>query len=157
MLKNVSHTGGVEAAEEILFDTPFGYMFRDTAESPECVLPVSARTQKALIDLGDAMGDASAPPDPSLDCGIPAGFTYLGQFIDHDITARTDRDTNVSRIPTRGGKALPVRPLDPEDVVDDYFAKAGMIEMLGDVQITPGSDLPTTNFRTVSAEARTRT
>ena len=49
------------------------------------------------------------------------------------------------------------QPLDPEDVVDDYFAKAGMIEMLGDVQITPGSDLPTTNFRTVSAEARTRT
>ncbi|MEM9578792.1 MAG: pilus assembly protein TadG-related protein [Pseudomonadota bacterium] len=49
------------------------------------------------------------------------------------------------------------QPLPPEDVVDDYFAKAGMSDFLGDVQITPGAALPTTNFRIVTAQARTRT
>jgi uncharacterized protein YegL len=46
---------------------------------------------------------------------------------------------------------------DPDVVVDDYFAKAGMTEFLDDVKITPGADLPTTNFRIVEATARTRT
>ena len=49
------------------------------------------------------------------------------------------------------------QPLPPDEVVDDYFAKAGMIEMLDNVEITPGAELPTTNFRVVSAEARTTT
>lgn len=49
------------------------------------------------------------------------------------------------------------QPLPADEVVDDYFAKAGMTEFLNDVRITPGSDLPTTNFRIVQAEARTRT
>jgi Animal haem peroxidase len=39
-----------------------------------------------LINLGQAMKEL-APSDPPLDVSeIPAGFTYLGQFIDHDIT-----------------------------------------------------------------------
>lgn len=46
---------------------------------------------------------------------------------------------------------------DPDDVVDDYFAKAGMTSFLEDVKITPGADKATTNFRTVEATARTRT
>lgn len=49
------------------------------------------------------------------------------------------------------------QPLPPDDVIDDYFAKAGMSDYLQDVNITPGADLPTTNFRTVQAIARTRT
>lgn len=47
--------------------------------------------------------------------------------------------------------------LEPDDVVDDYFAKAGMTSFLEDVKITPGADKATTNFRTVEATARTRT
>src|SRR5262245_10230218 len=39
-----------------------------------------------LTELAEAMTDA----DPSSDAGnntkVPAGFTYLGQFVDHDIT-----------------------------------------------------------------------
>ena len=58
MLTNVSHSGGVDTVGEILFTTPFGYMFSDAAESEECLLPASDRTVDALIALGDAMGDA---------------------------------------------------------------------------------------------------
>lgn len=43
----------------------------------------------ALKELADAMRDA-APNDPAGDnANIPAGFTYLGQFVDHDITLDT--------------------------------------------------------------------
>lgn len=49
------------------------------------------------------------------------------------------------------------QPLAADDVVDDYFAKAGMSDFLNDVEITPGANLPTTNYRIVQAEARTRT
>jgi len=39
-----------------------------------------------LQELAGAMKDAS-PDDPAGDnTAIPAGFTYLGQFVDHDIT-----------------------------------------------------------------------
>jgi Animal haem peroxidase len=41
---------------------------------------------QALIQLGQAM-TADIPEDPAQNnSDIPAGFTYLGQFIDHDIT-----------------------------------------------------------------------
>jgi hypothetical protein len=41
---------------------------------------------EALEELGQAMTSA-LPEDPALNnSDIPAGFTYLGQFIDHDIT-----------------------------------------------------------------------
>ena len=39
-----------------------------------------------LAALGEAMRE-SAPDDPALDISdVPAGFTYLGQFVDHDLT-----------------------------------------------------------------------
>ncbi|HVF12944.1 MAG TPA: hypothetical protein VM942_00020, partial [Acidimicrobiales bacterium] len=46
---------------------------------------------EALSDLGRAMQDPIPPNpnqvDPTQDnVSIPAGFTYLGQFVDHDIT-----------------------------------------------------------------------
>ncbi|MFK7745258.1 MAG: pilus assembly protein TadG-related protein [Roseobacter sp.] len=49
------------------------------------------------------------------------------------------------------------QPLPPDDVVDDYFLKAGMAEFLNEVEITPGAQLPATNFRIVQASAQTRT
>ncbi len=49
------------------------------------------------------------------------------------------------------------QPLPADEVVDDYFAKAGMSDFLDEVEITPGAELPTTNYRIVRAEARTRT
>jgi len=116
VLKHVSHSGGVTYADEILFSTPFGYMFLDAAHTAECLLPVSERTEDALNALGDAMGDASTPPDPALDGEIPAAFTYLGQFIDHDLTARTDRETGLSRITQPDGRARPLTPVAPDAV-----------------------------------------
>lgn len=47
--------------------------------------------------------------------------------------------------------------LPADEVVEDYFAKAGMSEYLGDVDITPGPALPTTYYRIVKASARTDT
>src|SRR4051812_39972783 len=38
-----------------------------------------------LHELADAMKDAG-PADGGDNPKIPAGFTYLGQFVDHDIT-----------------------------------------------------------------------
>ncbi|MDW3222453.1 MAG: TadE/TadG family type IV pilus assembly protein [Paracoccaceae bacterium] len=47
--------------------------------------------------------------------------------------------------------------LDPDVVVTDYFEKAGIEEYLGDITVTPGNNLPTNYFRTVTASARART
>ena len=69
-----------------LFEGRFGRMFRN--------LPVFSQTEDALERLADLM--VSPPEDAPTPEGevdpeettkpIPAGFTYLGQFIDHDIT-----------------------------------------------------------------------
>jgi hypothetical protein len=63
----------------------FGVMFPN-------LLPLSA-SDDALAELADAMLDkldASGNPDTAGDnANIPAGYTYLGQFVDHDITLDT--------------------------------------------------------------------
>lgn len=56
---------------------------------------------QGLIDLGMCMETEKKPKDDR-DSDIPAGYTYLGQFIDHDITL--DRDTKL----TEGGEVEPV-------------------------------------------------
>jgi hypothetical protein len=50
-------------------------------------LPAAEASEDALAELGRAMneGDAAGAAAGNND-NIPAGFTYLGQFIDHDIT-----------------------------------------------------------------------
>ena len=48
-------------------------------------LPPLQASDAKLQALAEAMLD-SDPTDSTLDSKIPAGFTYLGQFIDHDIT-----------------------------------------------------------------------
>ena len=70
-----------------LFEGPFGRMFR--AVPPADFGPDDAASTVALNALAAAM---SADPDPVKDgldpeeSGIPAAYTYLGQFIDHDLT-----------------------------------------------------------------------
>ena len=69
------------------FQGRFGRMFR--ALPPAHFGSSEAENQANLHKLGDAM---SAEPDDPKDgkddeeSGIPALYTYLGQFIDHDIT-----------------------------------------------------------------------
>jgi hypothetical protein len=47
-------------------------------------LPFNPTTVALLDQLGMLMGDAGR--ETAADSGIPAGFTYVGQFVDHDIT-----------------------------------------------------------------------
>ena len=47
-------------------------------------LPFNATTIGLLDQLGQLMADSG--PETSPDGPIPAGFTYIGQFVDHDIT-----------------------------------------------------------------------
>src|SRR5579864_5489801 len=63
----------------------FGRMFR--------TLPAARFSEKALMDLGAKMTAAFEPTptpeteaDPEENTGISAGYTYFGQFIDHDLT-----------------------------------------------------------------------
>jgi hypothetical protein len=70
----------------------FGLLFPELVTVPENKLPVTATGQMdpeivaALDQLGGEMRDSS-PADPAGDNpGIPAAYTYLGQFIDHDLT-----------------------------------------------------------------------
>ncbi len=88
--------------------TEFGYMLADLQADPENLLPKRPEMDEAgnpvpnpdsdpgtvanLIRLGETMRDTE--PDTSIgDNGdIPAAYTYLGQFIDHDITLETISD-----------------------------------------------------------------
>lgn len=56
----------------------FGRMFPD-------LTPLVA-DDAALKDLADAMKDADPGSASGNNTKVPAGFTYLGQFVDHDIT-----------------------------------------------------------------------
>ena len=63
-------------------------------------LPFNLGNQTLLGQLGAFMG--SAPPAPGTDSTIPSGFTYFGQFVDHDITldvsSSLDAATNAETI-----------------------------------------------------------
>jgi hypothetical protein len=97
----------------------FGYLFQKLAdEFPDHHLPGDpAAVTAALKTLGGAVVEARpAPGTPaaSLDSTIPGVYTYWGQFIDHDITANTDRKNSVTDV-TRE----PLVPLMPAEVVRD--------------------------------------
>jgi hypothetical protein len=85
--------GGVRGANlsrgSLLFDGPFGRIFR--ALPPADFGPTDAASLTALGLLATAMVSVADPTDPkdgpdSEEGGIPAAFTYFGQFIDHDLT-----------------------------------------------------------------------
>jgi len=69
----------------------FGFMFPQLQANPNNLLPVAPTTQANLILLGATMLDPfNAGPEPNPgDSVIPAAYTYLGQFIDHDVTLET--------------------------------------------------------------------
>jgi hypothetical protein len=93
----------------------FGYM-SSAATRSATKLPFNVTTQALLGQLGNLMGDPGRDPNPDshnpTDAGvssISAGFTYFGQFVDHDITfdvsssldVETDANTiNNMRSPT---------------------------------------------------------
>ncbi|MCL3882682.1 heme peroxidase family protein [Marivita sp. GX14005] len=85
---------------------PFGYFFPDADAAPS-----DADMVARLDALADAM--VEAPNDPvDADSAIAPVFTYLGQFIDHDITANTDRKADQSVIVPPDGDTLDPLPRD---------------------------------------------
>jgi hypothetical protein len=61
-----------------LFEGRFGRMFRNLAVFPN--------DRNALIFLGSKMLEAGTAGAEEDNPGIPSAYTYLGQFIDHDLT-----------------------------------------------------------------------
>jgi hypothetical protein len=114
--KEFTH-GGTLSVAEILFHTSFDYMFPLLAEDPQSVLAPGANTQGALLSLGTAIASDADANNMTENSSIPAVFTYLGQFIDHNITARTDREIGASRIATPDGMVMDLTPLPSKEVV----------------------------------------
>jgi hypothetical protein len=94
----------------------FGYM-SSLATRTATKLPFNVATQALLGQLGNLMGDPGRDPNPGSnnpsDAGvssIPAGHTYFGQFVDHDITfdisSSLDADTNANSINNMRSPAL---------------------------------------------------
>jgi len=54
--------------------------------------PETAASYSGLHRLGRSMVERGDPDDPAGDAEMPAGYTYLGQFIDHDLTLDTTTD-----------------------------------------------------------------
>jgi hypothetical protein len=91
--------------------TPFGYLFPDLSdEFPHAHLRDA--DPKAVVAglqaLASAMVDSPADDEPT-DSAIPPIYTYWGQFVDHDLTANTDRDSSISIV---DGDAGPLAPAD---------------------------------------------
>ncbi len=94
----------------------FGYM-SSAATRAATRLPFNVASQALLGQLGNMMGDPGRDPNPAsqnpADPGvsiIPAGFTYFGQFVDHDITfdvsSTLDADTDANTINNMRSPAL---------------------------------------------------
>jgi hypothetical protein len=93
--------------------TRFDYLFPDLQNDPNALLPVSAATVEHLKTLGRAMRDTA--PENQKNSKIPAAYTYLGQFIDHDITLETVSAT----LPELQDPGL--TPMTPQQVKDTLF------------------------------------
>ena len=78
--------------------TRFRWMFPELAQNPACTLPVQTNGDlfpavvDDLVSLAAGMRDEGLSPDS----GVPSGFTYLAQFIDHDLTL--DRSSISSKL-----------------------------------------------------------
>jgi hypothetical protein len=94
---HVSHPRGSSVAPRSVFlEGRFGRMFRNLPSFIPEDDPSNDR-DASLKSLAETMQEPETPPpapsgtwapsrEPDLDSDIPAGYTYLGQFIDHDIT-----------------------------------------------------------------------
>ncbi len=121
-----SHGGKKKATEPLIFGAgrpagndiavdeaaDFGY-FVPPLDTPANYLPVAQSTVDELDQLGDKMIDLTDPEPASHDSGLPPILTYWGQFLDHELTARTDRDAEITNVTT------PHPPLAASDVEEN--------------------------------------
>ena len=94
----------------------FRYLFRKLAENTYKKHITSAKKKEIisnLSQLAEFMVDIfdNNTDDKTLNSKIPAGYTYFGQFIDHDISAGTDRSN-----PFQITKAE-FDPVNPDEVI----------------------------------------
>lgn len=78
----------------------FGYLLPPSSQTDD-YLPESDATIADLDALGNAMVNTDVDPeslDASTDSSLPPVLTYWGQFLDHELTARTDRDSEITSI-----------------------------------------------------------
>ena len=99
--------------------TPFDYLLPQLKDKPGSHLPGDPGEVVADLNaLGAAMVDEAPglPTDPQVEVNstIPALYTYWGQFIDHDLTANTDRDSRTSDI-----TKADLKPVPPREVTDN--------------------------------------
>lgn len=92
--------------------TPFDYLFSSLKNAPDSHLPGDPKKVVADLNaLGTNMIDNAPPVDADVkvrvNSTIPAVYTYWGQFIDHDLTANTDRDSKTSDITKPDLKPVP--------------------------------------------------
>ena len=67
----------------------YGYLFPELRARPECFLPYAADggLDPGVQDLLKALAHEMDTPSPAdAESSIPAGYTYLGQFIIHDVS-----------------------------------------------------------------------
>ncbi|MGQ0446254.1 MAG: peroxidase family protein [Beijerinckiaceae bacterium] len=74
----------------------FGYWV-PPLDAPENYLPESPVTVDELDKLGDVMIDGEQE-NPVSDSTMPPVLTYWGQFLDHELTARTDRESEITSV-----------------------------------------------------------
>lgn len=86
-------------------ENKFKYLFPELLNDPENFLPESSTTVAALRKLGLSQKEI----DDDGDSTIPAAFTYLGQFLDHDITLDVMSDE------LRDIDNAEVKPLKPDE------------------------------------------
>jgi hypothetical protein len=65
----------------------FGYLFPALVENPDCTLPFdeTGRPRNDIVTALNRLAD-EMKNDAGADGPIPAVYTYLGQFLDHDLT-----------------------------------------------------------------------
>lgn len=73
----------------------FGYLMPPSTTEKD-YLPESGETVGVLDELAALMVDAAVAEGPDADSTIPPVFTYWGQFLDHELTARTDRESLIT-------------------------------------------------------------
>lgn len=109
--KTLRQAGAPGPIKEI--STPFGYLFPELADNfPAAHLDAepAEQTVRALKALGAAM--VEQPAGDGGDSTLPPILTYWGQFVDHDLTANTDRNDDISITLDE------LRPLRPQQVVE---------------------------------------
>lgn len=77
----------------------YGYLFESS--SPASIIAFSDENRKLMEGLGRSMIDATMMEDPSRFSTIDSGYTYFGQFVDHDLTFDVESSTNLEQDATK--------------------------------------------------------